>query len=158
MIFVTVGTQLPFDRLVRAVDEWVAANSAIEAFAQIGAGTYRPRHMAWEHRLAAADFREKLRAVRLVVSHAGVGSLLLALEAQKPMLIMPRRAALQEHRDDHQLATAKWLQGRPGITVVEDAAALHAALDDGGWREPPPLRDTASPELLAAIRDFINRS
>ncbi len=35
MIFVTVGEQLPFDRLVRAVDEWAAA-SGKEVFAQIG--------------------------------------------------------------------------------------------------------------------------
>ena len=40
MIFVTVGSQLPFDRLVRAVDDWAAGNGGAAAFAQIGASSY----------------------------------------------------------------------------------------------------------------------
>jgi UDP-N-acetylglucosamine transferase subunit ALG13 len=45
MIFLTVGTQFPFDRLVRAVDE-AFDNGAIdeEVFAQIGETSYRPRN------------------------------------------------------------------------------------------------------------------
>ncbi len=45
MIFATVGTQLPFDRLIRALDGWAASNGGVEVFAQIGRGEYEPSHI-----------------------------------------------------------------------------------------------------------------
>lgn len=42
-IFVTVGTQLPFDRLVKAVEAWVGNHDVTAtSFAQIGATTFNP--------------------------------------------------------------------------------------------------------------------
>ena len=38
MIFVTVGTDSPFDRLMQVVDEWAAASGRTDVFAQIGEG------------------------------------------------------------------------------------------------------------------------
>ena len=45
MIFVTVGTQLAFDRLVQAVDAWVGNNPGERAYAQIGPATFQPYNM-----------------------------------------------------------------------------------------------------------------
>ena len=156
MIFVTVGTQLPFDRLVKAVDDWAADAAAPGVFAQIGDGVYRPAHMEWTQFLPADQFRRRIAAASLIVSHAGMGNLLAALAARKPLLVLPRRAALNEIRNDHQLATAKWLRQLPGVTVVDDDDALTASLRHDQWQAPGAVRDAASPELLAAIRDFIN--
>lgn len=38
MIFVTVGHQTPFDRLIRLVDRWAEENMRHDLFAQIGHG------------------------------------------------------------------------------------------------------------------------
>ncbi len=157
MIFVTVGTQLPFDRLIKAVDSWAADNPGVEVLAQIGNGGYQPMHMVWSGFLDPEMFRERVRSARLVVSHAGTGNLLLALEACKPIVMMPRRAALNEHRNDHQLATAKWLKGLPGVTIADDVDDLRQALTSAEWAGAPALRPEASPELLAAIREFLNQ-
>lgn len=156
MIFVTVGTQLPFDRLVRAVDDWAGTAGSPAVFAQIGDSLYRPAHMEWAQYLEADQFRRRIAAARLIVSHAGMGNLFAALAAQKPLLVMPRRAALNEIRNDHQIATAKWLRQLPGVTVVDDCAGLAAALRHGEWQAPGAVREAASPELLAAIREFID--
>jgi exopolysaccharide biosynthesis glucuronosyltransferase PssE len=156
VIFVTVGTQLPFDRLVKAVDEWAGEIDAPAVFAQIGDSLYRPAHMEWAPFLPGVEFRRRIADARLVVSHAGMGNFLAAVEARKPLIVMPRRAALNEHRNDHQLATAKWLRRHAGVTVVEDKAELAAALRRGDWPTPDALPSEASPELLAAIREFIN--
>lgn len=156
MILVTVGTQLPFDRLVRAVDEWAGGGNAARAgFAQIGEGGYRPRHLEWTAYLPEAVFREKMAKADLIVSHAGIGNVLLALQLCKPIVVMPRRFALNEHRNDHQLATGNWLRRLSGVVVVDDAAALTQVLDNRAWQPPAPLRPDASPELLAAVRGFI---
>jgi UDP-N-acetylglucosamine transferase subunit ALG13 len=155
VIFVTVGTQLPFDRLVKAVDRWAAGNREAAAFAQIGKSSYKPAHMDWAEYLPIDMFRRKLEAASLVVSHAGVGNLLLALQAKKPILVMPRSLQLKETRNDHQLATAKWLRQIPGVTVADDTDELVEALRRGEWKEPGVVRSEASPELLAAVREFI---
>ena len=47
MIFVTVGTQLAFDRLIGAVDAWAARTPGSDVFAQTGPGTYTPRHIEY---------------------------------------------------------------------------------------------------------------
>ena len=36
MIFVTVGSQLPFDRLVSVVDEWATGRPDAKLFGQVG--------------------------------------------------------------------------------------------------------------------------
>lgn len=155
MIFVTVGTQLPFDRLVEALDRWAGDNPAAAVFAQIGDSSLRPAHMEWTPRLSAMDFQARMRAARLVVSHAGIGILLAAIEAQKPLLIMPRREALKEIRSDHQLATAEWLRQVPGITVADDTTALAAALSAGDAMSPAAIEAPGRPALTRAVRQFI---
>lgn len=157
MIFITVGTQLGFDRLVEAVDSWMAGANAENGFAQIGKGTYEPKQMPWLRSLTAREFRSKVDAATLIVSHAGIGTVLLALEAQKPIIVMPRRAALHEHRNDHQLATAKWLRELTGIVVAEDTTELAEVLGRADLTKPNQFRAEASPELLATIKEFINR-
>jgi UDP-N-acetylglucosamine transferase subunit ALG13 len=69
--------------------------------------------------------------------------------------VMPRRLQLGEIRNDHQLATAKWLRQMPGVTVVDDTEELVDALRRGEWKEPGAARAEASPELLVAVREFI---
>ena len=45
MIFVTIGSMFPFDRLIRAMDAFAQANPGTEILAQIGTGDYVPAHM-----------------------------------------------------------------------------------------------------------------
>jgi hypothetical protein len=69
---------------------------------------------------------------------------------------MPRRVALGEIRNEHQLATVKWLRQLPGVTVCDDTDDLVATLLRGDWQVPNALSPDASPELLAAVREFID--
>lgn len=129
MIFVTVGTQLPFDRLVLAVDAWAAAHPDVEVFAQTGPTGHPPKHLRHVEFLKPARAEELMRNAELIVAHAGIGSIVSALRFQRPIVVMPRRADQREHRNDHQLATAKRLVGRPGVFVVWDADELANRLD-----------------------------
>ena len=160
MIFVTVGTQLPFDRLLRAVDNWAEQNPKTEVFAQtgnIGPKHYRPRHVTWETSLDPAAFNRRCRDAELIVAHAGTGSILKSFEFQTPILIMPRKAALDEHRNDHQIATAKSLGNRIGVHCVFDEAELPIAIDRLLSEEPkaPELSEFADGNLISAVRDVV---
>lgn len=129
MIFVTVGTQLAFDRLVAAVDVWAGANPSVRVFAQIGPAEQNPRHIEHAPFLSPSRTQALMEEAELIVAHAGMGTVLSALGMGKPILILPRRAGLGEHRNDHQLATARWLEGRPGVHVAWETPDLGPMLD-----------------------------
>ncbi len=155
MIFVTVGSQEPFDRLVKTVDEWAGRRGVVDIFAQIGRTPWRPRHLEWVTQLSPDEFLVRAKAASIIVSHAGMGTILTAFELGKPILVMPRRAALRETRNDHQFATAEKLATR-GLEVAQDEEILQDRLDHlSALQAPPPVSPYASQSLLTALRDFI---
>ena len=154
MIFLTVGTQLPFDRMVRAVDGW-AARTGADVFAQIGPGKYLPKHLPWTRTLRADECHATIRRATAVIAHAGMGSILTALELGKPIVVMPRRGNLGEHRNDHQLATAMHFREQGRIQVAFDEHELELLLDGlGSMQASTRIANTASPTLIAALRGF----
>lgn len=161
MIFLTVGTQLPFDRLVRALDSWAGARGYGAIFGQIaepGPAGYRPAHFPFTAHVAPADFQRHCRDATLIVAHAGMGSLITAMTYGKPILVMPRRGHLGEHRNDHQFATAERLGNRPGVSVALDESELGTRLDAllaGGGAAGARLPPFAEDGLIAAVRQAI---
>lgn len=154
MIFVTVGTQLPFDRMIRTVDEW-AGSCGADVFAQIGPGGYVPKHVRWARFLTADACKDRILNSRTVVAHAGMGSILTALQLGKPILVMPRRGDLGEHRNDHQVATARQFLAQGRIHVAFDERELGRQLDElEALRPCERITSRASPTLIAALRSF----
>ena len=144
MILLTVGKQLPFDRLVMAVDA-LAPHLAEPVIAQVGQSLVQPHNIEAHAKLPAQDFEAIAERARLIVSHAGIGSVLLARRLQKPIVLMPRRADLREHRNDHQMATAKQLEGTDGIFIAWDETELEEAIDQA--LNSPPFEDRESASL-----------
>ena len=90
MIFLTVGTQFPFDRLVTAID--VAIDQSllnIEIFAQIGESSYKPRNFEAVPFLKKTLFDKHFSEADSIISHAGMGIITMALEHRKPLIVMP---------------------------------------------------------------------
>ena len=160
MIFLTVGTIFPFERLTRAVDAWAQETGrGSDVFGQIGElGTegYRPAHFDWVERLTPAEFRARMEAATLVVSHAGIGTMIDTLTRGKSILMLPRDPARREIVNNHQFQTVRRFADRPGIRAVETEADVGTALDailvDP---TPAPLEPFAQDSLIAAIRDVI---
>jgi len=152
---------MPFDRLVQAMDEWAAAHPDVPVEIQIGRGRYEPRHARFVRLMPVAEYRERVATARLFVAHAGMGSIISAIEAGKPLLMLPRLMAQGEHNTDHQLATAASIGARPGLHVAADVADLQARatalLADSGTA-PAPISRLADPGFTARIRAFIEAS
>lgn len=156
MIFVTVGTQLPFDRLVAAVDDWAENHRDEAVIAQIGDCNRPPRNLDWVQSIDQIQFRKLMHDANLIVSHAGMGTIFMAMELKKPLIVMPRRADLGEHRNEHQLATARHLSELDLITVAEDACEMVRLLDNREDLLPAcPLHKTDSGDLHHFVRDFV---
>ena len=159
MIFITVGTQVAFDRMIRAIDGWASLHSDIDFFAQIGPAKYIPKNLAYQQFLSPADFQEKFDKAALVIAHAGMGTIINALQTEKPLLVMPRKAILKEQRNDHQLATAAGFKKLGFINVAMDENELKEKLNDlKNIKVMKRIGEFASASLIRSIREFINNN
>ena len=157
MIFLTVGTQFPFDRFVRAVDN-IFDQGLIdeEIFAQIGETSYKPRNFESVASLEKKVFDECFRKASSVMSHAGVGTITVALKNHKPLLVMPRMKRYKEHVNDHQVATAKKFEELGHILAVYDVKDLPNGIRK--LKNFIPRERKASPDAIAErIRRFLNK-
>ena len=107
MIFLTVGTQLGFDRLVLAIDKICKECPDVLVFGQIGPGKYTPKYFKYKRSLSLAEYSNYFDEANIVISHAGMGTIINCLVNNKPLILVPRLAEYNEHRNDHQLATIK---------------------------------------------------
>jgi len=108
MIFLTVGTQFPFDRLVKTVDDLVASGVIREEiFAQVGDDAYQPRSFQAVASLDKKAFDEHVREASAIISHAGMGTITMAFDMGKPLLAMPRLKRYGEVVNDHQVAIVR---------------------------------------------------
>ena len=85
------------------------------------------------HCVSFMSFDEVANAMgqaRVVVAHAGVGTVLAALNAGKRPVLVPRRREWGEAVDDHQVELAHRLAGCGLAYVVDDPAELAAVLAD----------------------------
>ncbi len=150
MIFLTVGTQLPFDRLTQTMDR-IAPSLGQPVFGQIGRSTYVPRNFRAAVSMQPAEFEARFRDASVIVAHAGIGTVLKAQQHGKPLVLLARRTRFGEHRNDHQLATCEQLRGRPGIYVADDEAGLERLLLS---TELEPTGGDANPRRIEFIENL----
>ncbi len=125
MIFVTVGTQFPFDRLIQAMDNLLDAEDlGDEVFAQIGDTSFQPRNFEAVASLDKKAYDKCFRSAVAVVSHAGMGTIAMALDLRKPLLVMPRQTKHAEVVNDHQAELAVRFQVLGHILLAEDELQL----------------------------------
>lgn len=161
MIFVTVGSDVPFSRLIKQVDLWAKSNPGEPVFAQVGRlapADYVPQHMPWTDLLPADQFDRHCAEACLIVAHAGMGSIISALAAGKPIVILPRSAQLRETRSDHQFATAERFATRSGVFVASGEAKLSEVIIEALNVEgtySTVLSEFAPSSFTDRLRDFI---
>ena len=128
MIFVTVGTnEAPFDRLLSSLSG-LGGLEGHELVVQHGASGVRPPGATCVESLPYDEVVETMRRAAVVVTHAGVGSVLTALTAGKRPVVTPRLRRFGEAVDDHQLEFARHVGPIGLVTVVEDLSLLPEAV------------------------------
>lgn len=130
MFFLTVGTSFPFNRLVVAVDEALSVmRQDIEIFAQIGKSGYKPKNFEYVDLLSKEDFDLYFKKADAIIAHAGMGSISMALDLMKPILVMPRLKRKNEIINDHQLVTAKKFEKMGHILSVYDEKKISTKIE-----------------------------
>lgn len=158
MIFVTVGAQMPFDRLVGWVDDWAHSGERDDVVAQIGPTDLVPKRLRVLPFLDPPEFRRTMEAADVIVSHAGMGTILTALELGKPILVVPRLGSRGETRNDHQVATADRFaaDGLVHVACSPEELALRLRELEQGAAVRTRISNRADDALLARIRAFVD--
>lgn len=160
MIFVTVGSQLPFDRMVAQVDAWAATHAEVEIFGQVGDTETPPRHFESVSTMPPEEYQQRFAEADLIVGHAGMGTIIAALELRKPLLMLARLGSLKESRNDNQVGTARHFKEFSSIEVVESEleipARLSAMLEDLERYRSASDAFGVGDSLIDAIREFVN--
>jgi UDP-N-acetylglucosamine transferase subunit ALG13 len=126
MIFVTVGTHTqPFNRLLQKIDELVEKGIIKEkVIAQIGYATYKPRNYEYFTFTSEEKILELNKKARLIITHAGVGSIITALWFEKSIIVVPRLKKFNEHINDHQIQIAKAFEKEEKVLACYDIKDL----------------------------------
>lgn len=153
MIYGTVGTHdSDFGRFINALDA-IAASTGERVVIQTGLSRTRPvhaEHFAFKPR---EDVLAIQREARVIVCHAGIGSIIDAMKAGKPLIVVPRLKRFDEHNTDHQLDIARAVERRgwgKAITDIDELAALCA--------DPPDPTTHYMPDrnrLIRTVREIV---
>jgi UDP-N-acetylglucosamine transferase subunit ALG13 len=156
VIFVTVGSQLPFDRMTAAVAAWARARGRSDVFLQTGETAVDLAGFRSKPMLDAKEITSMFDQATLVVAHAGTGTMIECMLRGTPVIVMPRSAALHETRNDHQFATARKFATRAGVFVAWDEKELPALLDRAeSLAGGAAIKPHADESLLSALRAFV---
>lgn len=149
MIFVTVGSSLPFDDLVKAIDQCVEQGVITdEVVCQIGHGKYLPRHCQYFR--FAPGLEDWLKKATMVIGHGGTGTVSGMLAEGKPFVAVPNPYV----QDDHQAAFLERLSQSVNFLWTRDLKELPKLI-----AEAPRFRTGArqGEKLTDDLRDYLQR-
>ena len=158
MIFLTNGTTGSFDRLVIAMDNIAATIPDMQIIAQISASSYVVKNMQTIAFISPLEYYKIFDKASLIVSHAGMGTIISALQKGKPIIVMPRRFFFNEHNSDHQVATAQKLAALNYVKVANNEAELSALITNQLNKnsiQVPIIGPHASDQLINSLKKFI---
>lgn len=124
MILVITGFHYQnFNRLVKGMDK-IGGDISEKVIIQIGHSTYVPQHARWFKFKDDKEIEQLIKKSRVIVSHAGAGTILSVLKYKKPLIIFPRLKKYKEHEDNHQLEITEALAKEKRIIPVYNISKL----------------------------------
>jgi UDP-N-acetylglucosamine transferase subunit ALG13 len=156
MIFLTVGTwRSGYDRLIKAIDELKGKNLIeAEIFAQIGNSSYLPQNFENHIKFCSPnEFIDIVQKADLILTHAGIGSIMTSIQHGKKVVVLPRKPELGEHEDEHQFNTAEKLEEENLILVAYNTDQLLEKIREAD--DFIPANRTDNIKILKVVDDYI---
>lgn len=154
MIFVTIGNSpFNFNRLLKEMDR-IAGEIDEEVLMQIGPQNFQPEHANFFSYVSNKEIEEIYRKSRIVICHAGVGSILTCIKYNKIFIVVPRRLKYGEHFDDHQIQITKELEKEKIIKVVYDMKNLKKEIENISEKMEPFSKQRVS--LINNIKNYLS--
>ena len=156
MILVLLGTQHnEFTRLLQEIDECI--NNKIideEVIVQAGFTKYESKKMRIFDMIPKLDLDEFVERADLVITHGGVGSIIMALNKNKKVIAVPRLHEYGEHVNDHQRQIIKVFSEKGYLIGLQNVEDMPEALKDIKTFVPKKYENN-NHEMLNYIENFI---
>ena len=129
---------------------------------QRGYSTYLPKNVKSFDFIPFGQIKEFFREAKIVISHAGIGTIILCQKFGTPLIIVPRRKEYGEHLNNHQLEIVEALKNRnhKGIYPLEGEEYLEEKIIEilKEDKKPPLLENPGRKQLIRTIKEFIEKS
>ena len=157
MIFVTVGSQLTFDRLLKAVDKEIeVGNIKDQVIVQGGKTKFKSKNMKIIKFLELDEFDKYIKDADLIISHGGVGSIIDALKYNKTVIATPRLKKYKEALNDHQIQIIENFGIEGYIIPLLDLTELNLAIEKVKTFKPKKYKSNTN-KMVKLIEDFIDK-
>lgn len=159
MILVLLGTQAnSFNRLLDKIQEMINKKVITEeVVVQAGRTKYESKDMEIYSLMPEEKLKELMEKANLVITHGGVGSIVLALKMGKKVIAVPRLSAFGEHINDHQIQIVDSFDKQEfliGLTEVDD---MEKALKKAKDFKPKKFKSETE-HMIKLIEDFIENN
>ena len=155
LIFVTLGTQkFQMNRLVKAADELALVLSE-DIYIQKGHSDYVPKNCAYADFMDADEYNKKIAECSILITHAGVGTIITGINCGKPIIVVPRKNRYAEHVDDHQSQIAKAFSSKGCVLCCEEVSELKDYIDKARTFDFKPY-ELRGGNIEETIMRFIN--
>jgi UDP-N-acetylglucosamine transferase subunit ALG13 len=155
LIFLSLGThQQPFTRALDLVEPLALGGE--DLVIQHGSTPLRQTmpNTTWLEFIAFEEVADMMAKAKSVVCHAGVGTIMTALQAEHTPVIVPRLARYGEHVDDHQLDIATRFAERGLVRCVISETDLAPILTPRNEDKDQRI-GKGSTSLRAAVSDAV---
>lgn len=154
LVFATVGNATqPFDRFVQMIES-AAATTGLPVLVQTGTSSLVARDCDCVSVLKPEEFKKYLDSAAYIVTHAGEGSVMAALEAGKRPIVVARQQKYGEHVNDHQLDLVAEFVKLGLVREAKNTDQLVEALCES----PPealPKASFSNTKMLAFVDEFL---
>ena len=157
MILVLLGTQdKPFLRLLKMVSKEIdKGNIKEKVVAQTGYTAFSDKN------IESFDFKNKeeieklIDKARIIITHAGVGTITECLEKGKKIIVVPRLKKYLEHTNDHQMQITKEFEMKGYVVALYANKKLSLALDNIKKFKPNKYESNAE-KFKMSIKNYID--
>ncbi len=159
MIFVTLGTQdKSFKRLLDAIEKQIEnGNIKDKVIVQAGYTDYISDKMEILKIIPMEDFDNYIKECDLLITHAGVGSIMAGLNNDKKVIAVARLKEYNEHTNNHQVQIATEFEKMGYIIYLDNFDKLDEALKKVKTFKPKKLKSN-NMNFIKIIENFIKEN
>lgn len=158
MILVLLGTQNnSFHRLLEEIERLIQ-NKIIkeEVIVQAGYTKYVSKNMKILDFMAKEELEELQKKADLIITHGGVGSILLSITKNKKVIAVPRLHQYEEHVNNHQAEIVELFNQKGYIIGIHGVEELEDAIEKVKSFKPKKYEQNHD-KMLRLIEDFIDK-
>lgn len=159
MILVLLGTQNnDFHRLLDEIERNIYnKNINEEVIVQAGFTKYESSKMQILGMIPKKDLESLVEDANLIITHAGLGSIEMALEHGKKVIAVPRLKKYGEHVNNHQKDIEEDYNKRGWLIGIDDVSKIKEAIIKAKYFKPKEYISPQNDRIVNIIETFIDK-